>query len=152
MLSKIKASFKQITSEKELLRCTKLKKIFLVIRDKERLSSKEKLDTLMEALLVATAYEERLTTLKITCKSLRNKTKVLYTKKKNEVIIEDETFFKKKKYDQANILSLKTEKINLLYEDIDNMLDMIEDAITYVRNASFNLKSIMSTLKEYLGD
>ena len=152
MLSEIKASFKQITSEKELLRCTKLKKIFLVIRDKERLSSKEKLDTLMEALLVATAYEERLTTLKITCKSLRNKTKVLYTKKKNEVIIEDETFFKKKKYDQANILSLKTEKINLLYEDIDNMLDMIEDAITYVRNASFNLKSIMSTLKEYLGD
>ena len=152
MLSEIKASFKQITSEKELLRCTKLKKIFLVIRDKERLSSKEKLDTLMEALLVATAYEERLTTLKITCKSLRNKTKVLYTKKKNEVIIKDETFFKKKKYDQANILSLKTEKINLLYEDIDNMLDMIEDAITYVRNASFNLKSIMSTLKEYLGD
>jgi len=152
MLSEIKATFKQITSEKELLRCTKLKKIFLVIRDKERLSSKEKLDTLMEALLVATAYEERLTTLKITCKSLRNKTKVLYTKKKNEVIIEDETFFKKKKYDQANILSLKTEKINLLYEDIDNMLDMIEDAITYVRNASFNLKSIMSTLKEYLGD
>jgi len=152
MLSEIKASFKQITSEKELLRCTKLKKIFLVIRDKERLSSKEKLDTLMEALLVATAYEERLTTLKITCKSLRNKTKVLYTKKKNEVIIEDETFFKKKKYDQANILSLKTKKINLLYEDIDNMLDMIEDAITYVRNASFNLKSIMSTLKEYLGD
>ena len=53
MLSEIKASFKQITSEKELLRCTKLKKIFLVIRDKERLSSKEKLDTLMEALLVS---------------------------------------------------------------------------------------------------
>lgn len=147
MLSKLEESFNQLASDDYVIQCTKLKKYFLKIRKVQSFS--EKIDILIESLLVSSAYEERLVSMKLSCKSIRSKVNFIYEKKCNEIVTGEESFFKMKKCDQDRLIAAKTEKISEVMSKIDYKLEMIDDSLEYVRNASFNLKSILSTLKEY---
>lgn len=149
MLSELKASFKQIVQQREILQCIKLKRLYLKARDKS-LPDNDRIELLIDSLLVATAYEERLVAMKISCKSIFNKVDSLYTKRKNSITKDDPDFSKLKKYEQENYVTQKLESIKIFMSSVRGHMDLINDALEYVRNAQFSIKSVLSTLKEYL--
>lgn len=149
MLDKLKESFNQVVEYDQILNCIRLRRLYYKTKDTS-LPTKERIELLLESLLVASAYEERLTSMKISCKSIRNKAKVLFEQKKNKIIEKEKNYYAKRKCDQTQIIASKTESVTLFLSELDHYIDIIDDALEYVRNAGFNIKSVLSTLKEFV--
>lgn len=149
MLSELRESFDQLVQQRDVLQCIQLKRLYLKAKDKS-LPDTERIEVLIDSLLVATAYEERLVAMKIQCKSILSKVETVYAKRKNTIIGKDPDFSKRKKYDQENYLAQKLESTKIFMITVSGHKDLINDALEYVRNAQFSIKSVLSTLKEYL--
>lgn len=149
-LDKLKETFEQM-SDNDILKCIKLKRLYLEAR-KQEIPTEERMEILVKSLLVATAYEERLTGIKISIKRILLKAEALYTKRKNKIILEDEQFSKKKKYDQENIIKAETENVSLFISKIKDYKDSVQDALDYVRSVQFNIKAILAVFKEHFLD
>lgn len=150
-LKSLKETFLQNKNETELFKCIELKKRYLKARNKS-LPTTKRVEYLLDSLIIATAYEERLTRMKISSKMLKSKVNNIFETKKNEIAQETDGFFAKRKGDQDKIIAIKTEKISKFMNEIKDFIDVIEDALEYVRSASFNMKSAVKVLREYLED
>lgn len=150
-LKSLKETFLQNKNETELFKCIELKKRYLKARNKS-LPTAKRVEYLLDSLIIATAYEERLTRMKISSKMLKSKVNNIFETKKNEIAQETDGFFAKRKGDQDKIIAIKTEKISKFMNEIKDFIDVIEDALEYVRSASFNMKSAVKVLREYLED
>lgn len=149
MLKELKKSFKQINRDEDVFNCIKLRRVYLKAKDSS-LPPKQRIEHLLNSLVIAADYEERLTHMKISSKSIRAKVASIYAKRKNEIINETADFYKKRKGDQDKIIAIESESITVFIDKIDNFIEIIDDALEYVRSASFSMKSVLNGVKEYI--
>lgn len=147
----LKEGFDQVMSDKDILECIRLKKLYIQAKNRS-LPTVDRIEILVESLLIAAAYEERLTSMKVKSMSFQRKAKAIFEVKKNEVIANDPSFFKKKVGDQERYISQNLTQSYLFIKEIEDYIKAIQESLEYVRSAQFNLKTIMATLKEYVGN
>lgn len=150
-LSTLYETFLQNRNEVELFKCIELKKRYLKARDRS-LPTEKRINYFLDSLIIATAYEERLTRMKMTSKTLKSKVNNIYESKKNQIAKETKGFFSKRKGDQDKIIAIKTEKVTHFMNEIKDFIEIVDDALEYVRSASFTMKSAIKVLREYMED
>lgn len=144
-------TFLQNKNNHELFKCVELKKKYLKARN-AKLPKEKRVEYLLDSLIIASAYEERLTRMKITNKMLKSKVNNILEKEKNLIIKKEEGFFSKRKGDQDKIIAINTESITKFLNEIKDFIEIVDDALEYVRSANFTIKSVLKVLREYLED
>lgn len=147
-LSSYKEMIDTVGSYEEIIELTKLRKKLHNAKD----SSKpiiERINLLIDTLALATSYQERLTQIKISLRRIEAQLQKSLLEKKTEIMLEDEFQNSKRKADQQFLIERKCKNIIKLQDTLVAKQESVQYALDYVASAAFNVKSIMSSLKEY---
>jgi hypothetical protein len=137
-----------VFNESDLILLTSLTKRFNKARD-STLTPVKRINVLANALLVGTAYEERLTRIKISLHKLQSRAKKEFESERVSVIGSKHFIGLSKKDQDFKIEEACFTQIQIL-NYIKAKIERVDYALDYIRSACFNIKSTMSAFKEFL--
>lgn len=108
-----------------------------------------RVNLLIDTLALATAYHERLTQIKIQLRKVEAQLQKTLVEKRAEVMLDEDFGSSKRKYDQTALIERRCKAILSMKEYLVARQESVQYALDYVNSASFNIKSIMSALKEF---
>lgn len=130
-------------------------KSLLEFKDKyksiKNLKGIKKLESLSNAILESSAYEERLVAIRIElskCQRICNK----QMRSAKKFILKQPGFLLKSKKDQDLFLQCNLANLITICEIISFKIEQVDMILQYIRNTSFNLKTILSTFKNLSDD
>jgi len=144
-LKKLNKQVKVVFKKTEIKSLINLKKEYKSIFSKKK-SVKYRINSLLEVLVLSTAYLERLTAIKSDLLILtKNVTKLI---NKNSMYIKEQRSFNTlSKKDQDSLIEIELYEFNDVYEDIDYKVVVVENNIAFIDKLQFALKTCLSTLK-----
>lgn len=147
-LKEYKKMIDNIVSDKAITDLIQIRKVFNRAKDTS-LNTKARIEHLIDALALATSYQERLTYIKISLRRVEAQLdKELSVCKANAM--KDATFVKSStKNEKDYFIQAATSKVNRVREYLSSYQDNVQYALDYVTSAAFNIKTVMGTLKEY---
>lgn len=137
-----------VAKYQEIIDLTKLRKKLSLSKDASQPVIK-RINLLIETLSLATAYQERLTQMKISLRRIEAQLQKTLLERRSEVMIEDDFQTQKRKADQQWLLEQRCKGILKVQNELTAKQESVQYALDYVTSAAFNIKSIMAALKEY---
>ena len=147
-VSSYKEMIDGIVRQKDIIELTQLRRKLNAAKD----SSKPvvtRVNLLIDTLALATSYHERLTQVKISLRRVEAQLQKTLAEKRAEVMMDDDFSSSKRKADQTFLIERKCKNIIAMKEYLVSRQESVQYALDYVNSASFNIKSIMSILKEF---
>lgn len=146
------ASYKEmvdgIVKHQDIINLTMLRKKLNSAKDSSKPTIK-RVNLLIDTLALATSYHERLTQIKISLRRVEAQLQKTLAEKRAEIMLDDDFAASKRKYDQTALIERRSRKILAMSEYLTARQESVQYALDYVNAASFNIKSIISALKEY---
>lgn len=147
-VSSYKEMVDSIVRQGEIIELTELRKKLNKAKDSSR-PTVERVNLLIDTLGLATSYHERLTQIKISLRRVEAQLQKSLADKRAEVMMEDDFSSSRRKADQTFLIERKCKPLLSMKEYLVARQESVQYAMDYVTAASFNIKSIMSILKEY---
>lgn len=137
-----------IVRQNEIIELTELRNKLNKAKDSRR-PVVQRVNLLIDTLALATSYHERLTQVKISLRRVEAQLQKSISDKRAEVMLEDDFSSSRRKADQTFLIERKCKSLLAMKEYLVARQESVQYALDYVTAASFNIKSIMSILKEY---
>ena len=137
-----------IVKHQDIVDLTRLRKKLHAAKDSAKPTLK-RVNLLIDTLALATSYHERLTQIKISLRRIEAQLQKTLTEKRASIMMDDDFASSRRKSDQTFLIERKCKNILAMNEYLTARQESVQYALDYVSAASFNIKSIMSALKEF---
>lgn len=137
-----------IVKYQEILDLTSLRKKLNAAKDSSK-PTITRVNLLIDTLALANSYHERLTQIKISLRRVEAQLQKTLSEKRAEVMMEEDFSSFRRKADQTFLIERKCRGILSMKEYLTSKQESVQYALDYVNSAAFNIKSIMTALKEF---
>lgn len=147
-ISSYKEMIDSVVKYQEIVDLTTLRKKLNKAKD----SSKPtiiRVNLLIDTLALATSYQERLTQIKISLRRIEAQLQKTLSEKRAQVMLEEDFSSSRRKADQTFLIERRCKDILNVKEYLTAKQESVQYALDYVNSAAFNIKSIMTTIKEF---